>query len=104
MPRVHAGLLDDLPRDRPVLRECGGRRLALVRLGDVVHVVDDACPHAGGPLSEGRVRGQTLVCPYHGWVWSVLDGRCVAPARDARAIVHRATVEAGQVWLELGDP
>lgn len=104
MPRVHAGRLDDLPHDRPVLRECGGRRLALVRRGAVVHVLDDACPHAGGPLSEGRVHGETLVCPYHGWVWSLLDGRCVAPGRDACAVIYPVTVDAGQVWIELPDP
>ena len=103
VPRVHVGRIEVLPHDSPVLRECAGRRLAVVRLGDTVHVLDDACPHAGGPLSEGRVRGETLTCPYHGWIWSLADGRCVAPGRGARAIVYPARVEAGEVWVDLPD-
>jgi nitrite reductase/ring-hydroxylating ferredoxin subunit len=103
MPRVHAGRLDDLPDDRPVLLERAGRRIALMRLGDVVRAVADACPHAGGPLSEGRVRGQTLICPHHGWVWSLHDGRCVAPHRDVCAVLYATTVEAGEIWIELPD-
>ena len=101
MPRVCAGRLDDLPLARPVLLEIGGRRVALVRLGDVVHALDDVCPHSGGPLSEGTVRGDTLACPYHGWVWSLHSGACVAPGRDARVVVYPTRVEAGEVWVEL---
>jgi len=101
MPRVRAGRLDDLPLARPVLLEVGPRRVALIRLGDVVHALDDACPHAGGPLSEGTVRGDTLACPYHGWVWSLGSGACVAPGRDARVVVYPTRVESGEVWVEL---
>jgi len=41
-----------------------------------VHVTDDGCPHNGGPLSEGLVRGTVVTCPWH---WSSFDlptGRC----------------------------
>ena len=104
MARVHAGRLTDLPLERPVLVELAGRRLALVRLGDVVHALDDGCPHAGGPLSEGAVRGDTLTCPYHGWVWHLRSGGCIAPGRDVRVAVYPTGVEAGEVWVDLPGP
>ena len=101
MPRVHVGRLADLPLDRPVLVEHEGRRVAVVRRDDGVRALADACPHAGGPLSEGAVRGDTLTCPYHGWVWSLRDGACIAPARDVRATLYPIRVEAGEVWVDL---
>jgi nitrite reductase/ring-hydroxylating ferredoxin subunit len=101
MARVHAGRLAELPRDHPMLLEHGGRRVVLVRVGDTVHALDAACPHAGGPLSEGTVRGETLACPYHGWVWRLTDGACLAPSRDARAVVYPTRVERGEVWIEI---
>ncbi len=104
MPRVRAGRLDALPPDRPVLLEVDGRRLALVRVGDTVHALEDACPHAGGPLSEGAVTGGTLACPYHGWVWDLASGACRAPGRDARVTVYPTHVDAGEVWVELPGP
>ena len=86
-----------------MLVERGGRRLAVLRVGDAVRVLDDSCPHAGGPLSEGQVRGDTLTCPYHGWVWSLQDGRCLAPSRDVCATLYAADVEAGEIWVDLPD-
>jgi phenylpropionate dioxygenase-like ring-hydroxylating dioxygenase large terminal subunit len=38
---------------------------------------DDRCPHRGASLSLGRVAGEALECPYHGWRFAP-DGRCVA--------------------------
>ena len=33
----------------------------------------DRCPHRHAPLSEGRVAGGLVQCPYHGWTYN-LDG------------------------------
>src|SRR5262245_36765684 len=101
MRRVHAGRLDDFPRGRAVLLEIDGRRLAAVRIGDDVRVLDDSCPHAGGPLSEGTVKDRALVCPYHAWTWDLGSGACVAPGRDVRVAVYATRVEAGEVWVEI---
>ena len=101
MPRVSAGRLEALRPDRPILLETGGRRIAVVRHGDSVHAVDDACPHAGGPLSEGVVMKGALVCPYHTWMWDLTTGTCVAGPQSARVRVYPAGVEAGEVWVEL---
>jgi len=101
MPRVAAGRLDALPLDRPRLLDVAGRRIALVRIGDTVHAVDESCPHAGGPLSEGTVAAGALTCPFHGWVWDLATGTCRAPGRGARVAVYPTRVEAGEVWVEL---
>lgn len=49
-------------------RDARGRDVAVARLasGKLV-VVEDACPHDGGPISDGFVEGELLVCKRHGW-------------------------------------
>jgi nitrite reductase/ring-hydroxylating ferredoxin subunit/multimeric flavodoxin WrbA len=37
--------------------------------------IGNACNHRGGPLCEGRVRGDFVMCPWHGWEYSLLTGR-----------------------------
>jgi nitrite reductase (NADH) small subunit len=101
MLRVAAGRLDALPLGRPVLFEVAGRRVALIRIADTVHALDDACPHAGGPLSEGAVLDGMVVCPYHTWMWDLATGECRVPGRGARVAVYPTRVEAGEVWVEL---
>jgi nitrite reductase (NADH) small subunit len=101
MPRVAAGRLDALPLGRPVLLEVAGRRVALIRIADTVHALDDVCPHAGGPLSDGAVLDGMVVCPYHTWMYDLATGVCRVPGRGARVAVYSTRVEAGEVWVEL---
>lgn len=67
------------PADVPVE---GSRRLTVAneqiavfknRDGEI-YALQDSCPHAGGPLSEGIVHGDCVTCPLHNWVISLTDG------------------------------
>jgi nitrite reductase/ring-hydroxylating ferredoxin subunit/multimeric flavodoxin WrbA len=40
-----------------------------------LRAIGNACNHKGGPLCEGRRRGEFVVCPWHGWEYSVVTGR-----------------------------
>ncbi|MBB3048567.1 phenylpropionate dioxygenase-like ring-hydroxylating dioxygenase large terminal subunit [Litorivivens lipolytica] len=54
------------------------RELALYRSRSGVAVIQDAfCPHLGAHLGvEGRVVGESLACPFHGWRFDT-SGKCV---------------------------
>ncbi len=42
-------------------------------------VLDAFCPHLGAHLGEGgRVMGDTIRCPFHGWQYDGETGRCVS--------------------------
>lgn len=40
-----------------------------------VHILDAYCPHMGGDLCGGEVKGDSVVCPFHRWSWGA-DGVC----------------------------
>lgn len=40
-----------------------------------VRAISNICNHKGGPLCEGRVRGEFVMCPWHGWEYSVVTGK-----------------------------
>ncbi|XP_012281608.1 cholesterol 7-desaturase [Orussus abietinus] len=45
----------------------------------IVRVIDAYCPHLGANMAEGgRVKGDCLECPFHGWSFRGEDGRCDA--------------------------
>ena len=68
----------------------------------------DQCPHRGAKLSLGRVHGDVLECPYHGWQFAA-SGQCVrVPALPAFTPppAHCATTYAareayGLIWVAL---
>jgi nitrite reductase/ring-hydroxylating ferredoxin subunit len=75
----------------------GGERFACVRGADgKVHVLADACPHEGHPLSSGALEGGVLVCRWHGWRFDVVTGervdRC-GIARGEAARRHESRVD-----------
>jgi len=43
-----------------------------------VYALRDICPHRAAPLSAGRLVGDTVECPYHGWRFGTADGVCAA--------------------------
>src|SRR5712691_11144114 len=81
--------MDDLPAGQLKLVEAGGTRVVLARVRDEVFACSDECAHQGGPLSEGRLSGARLACPWHGWMYDVRSGECVMPARGARRQLSR---------------
>lgn len=60
-----------------VAAEEAGQPVAVLRLADGrIFVVADRCPHDGGPLSDGWIDGDRLVCARHGWEVDPATGRC----------------------------
>uniref|UniRef100_A0A493TEI3 cholesterol 7-desaturase n=1 Tax=Anas platyrhynchos platyrhynchos TaxID=8840 RepID=A0A493TEI3_ANAPP len=57
-----------------------GEQLAAFRTQDgQAHVVDAYCPHLGANLAAGgRVVGDCIECPFHGWQFRGEDGKCTS--------------------------
>ena len=53
-----------------------GTAIALARTSDGFFAIENNCPHAGGPMSEGWLEGSQISCPYHGWAFDLRDGKC----------------------------
>lgn len=94
---------DDVPPREGRVAFVGDRAIAIFNTGDGRFLaVDNRCPHRGGPLADGIVAGETVVCPLHAWKISLRTGSVEQPA-EPRACVraYRTRVEAGIVLVEL---
>ena len=49
--------------------------IALFHYEGRFRALGNACNHKGGPLCQGRMQGEFVVCPWHGWEYSVVTGR-----------------------------
>jgi nitrite reductase/ring-hydroxylating ferredoxin subunit len=88
----------ELPEGQMRACELGGRDLVVCRTRDGLFALDNICTHALARLSEGRLRGQRLICPLHGASFDVRDGRVLgAPAQQAlktyEVRVHEGRIE-----------
>lgn len=82
----------------------GGRELAVFNLGGGRFAVTDGrCPHKGGPLADGIVSGDTVVCPLHAWKIRVTTGDVCRPA-DAVGCVETYPVRIDNDVIVVGLP
>ena len=65
--------------------------------------MEDACPHAGVPLSDGTLEGGVITCRAHGWPFDVRTG--FAPDDDDGFPIPCFAVEVrdGEVFVDLDD-
>jgi nitrite reductase/ring-hydroxylating ferredoxin subunit len=76
-----------------------------------IGVWNDRCPHRGMSLSFGTTKGESLICPYHGWEFAS-EGSCrripahpgLTPSQAVRTRVYPAAELANYVWACLGEP
>jgi nitrite reductase/ring-hydroxylating ferredoxin subunit len=68
-----AGTTDVKPGAGTVV-EVNGQAIALFNLDGTFYAIDNTCAHRGGPLGEGDVEGETVVCPWHSWQYNIKTG------------------------------
>ncbi|SEL54158.1 vanillate O-demethylase monooxygenase subunit [Stigmatella aurantiaca] len=101
----HPVLARDELKDKPLAITVAGRQLALFRTADgQIGALEDRCPHRRMRLSKGRVEGNRLVCPYHGWSID-RGGEVRAPIHDNEpmhscATHYSATELHGAIWVK----
>ena len=103
MSFVPVARLEEIPTDRGLRVEIEGVGVGLYRVGDAVHAMEDACPHAGVPLSDGTLEDGVITCRAHGWPFDVRTG--FAPDDDDGFPIPCFAVEirGNEVFVDLDD-
>jgi len=66
--------LAELVEDQGKYVEIDGYQMAVFFHAGKVYALDNECPHAGGPLSEGAIEDDFCVCPWHAWHFCLATG------------------------------
>lgn len=99
---VEVGALASIPRRGARTVDTPNGSIAVFRTADdEVFALRNACPHLGGPLSEGIVHGRRVTCPLHGWKICLDSGDAVAPDTGC-AERFEVEVSNGVVFLAMG--
>jgi nitrite reductase/ring-hydroxylating ferredoxin subunit/uncharacterized membrane protein len=91
---------DGLADATPTRASLGATNLVVVRRGDVVFALKDTCSHAGGPLAEGTLQDDSIICPWHQSTFRLSDGAVRHGPASTRQVAYRARINAGQVEVQ----
>lgn len=77
-----------------------GRIFCVATIDGKPHALDNVCPHRGGPLAEGTVEGETIVCPWHQWEFDLATGQALhSPGK--KALVYALRQQGEDVMVEI---
>ena len=66
--------------------------------------VSNVCNHFGGPLGEGRLDGDYITCPWHGWKFHRRTGVGEPGFEEDRVPTFPVKVESGRVLVNVAAP
>lgn len=99
--RIPLCTLDDIATGLGRAFDVGGRSLAVFRGRDgKVFAVEGRCPHKGGPLADGMLIGEQVVCPLHAFRFHGESGEC-DQANVCAIETYPAEVQNGTVVITV---
>jgi nitrite reductase (NADH) small subunit len=78
----------------------GDKVICVANVNGTISAMENVCLHRGGPLGQGVIEGDKVVCPWHGWQWDPKTGQA-AHNPAAKIAVYPLKVESGEVMIEM---
>lgn len=101
---VRVGISTDFGEGKPRRVEVSGSPVLVLRRGGALYAISAICSHAGGPLEEGTLEADTIICPWHGSRFCVLDGGVEGGPATFRQPAFVVRERNGSVELRLAAP
>lgn len=95
-------------QNNPVAATLLDQRLVIWRTPEGISVANDICLHRGIPLSMGQIKGDQLICKYHGFHYDSAGQCTLIPANPQASIPRKLCLKTypvkeafGLVWTTL---
>lgn len=77
---IKVAKVSDLAPGDKMLVEYDDEEVGLFNINGNFYAISDVCTHDGGPLVEGDLEGEWIICPRHGARFNVKTGQETMPA------------------------
>src|SRR5215216_3964785 len=116
MSRHVVGSVSEVPPGERKIVEVEGRSIGVFNVHGTFYALRNTCPHQGGPLCLGSIRGMTmpsapgeyvwaregeiLRCPWHGWEFDLTTGRAIFDPNRTRVKSYPVEVNVEELQAE----
>jgi nitrite reductase/ring-hydroxylating ferredoxin subunit len=102
-PHARGLRLGDIPPGTCKLGRVTGKEVAIFNVDGKLYATQNDCTHAGGPLCEGSLWGETVTCPWHGSEFDVRTGEVIAGPARSPLQTYRVDVQDEVIVLRTED-
>jgi 3-phenylpropionate/trans-cinnamate dioxygenase ferredoxin component len=75
--------------------------IAVFNVEGTLFAISDTCTHAEASLSEGRVDGETVECPFHGACFDLRTGEALTPPAIEPVQTFRVLAQEDDIYVEI---
>ena len=77
------------------------RPVAVVKEPDgSFYAIQAGCKHQNADLTAGRIKGDLVVCPWHGWRYNLRTGECLWGS-EAKLLRHGLRVDGDDIYVSI---
>jgi nitrite reductase (NADH) small subunit/3-phenylpropionate/trans-cinnamate dioxygenase ferredoxin subunit len=91
---------EELAPGRATERFVAGRPVAIYNVDGRFYATTNLCIHRGGPLGQGMLDGNVIMCPWHAWTFDVTTGENTVNA-DMKVGCYPVRLEDGHVLVQI---
>ena len=65
-----------------------------------IYAIEDVCTHDGGPLDQGELEGECVICPRHGATFDVRTGDALTLPAVLPLLTYEVHVEGDDIFVD----
>lgn len=89
----------DLAEGKPQMAECNGTPIFILKRGQEICAISETCSHAGGPLHEGTIEGNVVICPWHASRFDIRTGAVRGGPATVSQVRYDVRIQDGRVEI-----
>ncbi len=93
--------VEDLPTGERLYVEIDGQQIVVFNLAGGLFAIADVCSHDDGPVGDGDLEGDEVICPRHGARFDIRTGKALALPAVADIPAYPVRVVDGQIEIGL---
>ena len=91
----------ELPSGERLFVDLGDKPIVILNIAGKLFALGDICTHDDGPLGDGMIEGNNIVCPRHGGEFDVRDGKAVQMPAVVDIPAYPVKVVDGMIFVGM---
>lgn len=98
---VEIAPLLELPNGERLFVELGGLPIVIFNIAEKLFALGDVCSHDEGPLGDGVIEGNIIICPRHGGGFDAKTGQAVQMPAVVDIPAYPVQVREGKIFVGI---
>ena len=89
----------EIPQGEKKLVEVDFVPVAIFNVSGEYYAIEDVCTYDGGPLAEGKLEGEEIMCPRHGARFNVKTGQALCMPAFESVECYEVKIENDELYV-----